>query len=54
MAQEKWNRGNLLSKTGDKKAEIRLVTYSMYADLNESRMYILQDIKEKYGRNPDK
>ena len=31
-----------------------MVTYSLYADLNESRMYILQDIKEKYGRNPDK
>ena len=31
-----------------------MITYSMYADLNESRMYILQDIKEKYGRNSDK
>lgn len=31
-----------------------MVTYSMYSDLNGSRMYILQDIKEKYGRNPDK
>ncbi|MCA1760218.1 MAG: nucleotidyltransferase domain-containing protein [Bacteroidales bacterium] len=31
-----------------------MVTYSMYADLNESRMYILKDIKEKYGRNSDK
>jgi predicted nucleotidyltransferase len=31
-----------------------MVTYSLYADLNESRMDILNDIKEKYGRNPDK
>lgn len=30
-----------------------MVTYSMFADLNESRMDILNDIKEKYGRNPD-
>lgn len=31
-----------------------MVTYSMYADLNESRMDILNDMKEKYGRNPYK
>ena len=31
-----------------------MVTYSMYADLNESRMDILNDIKKKYGRNPIK
>lgn len=30
-----------------------VTTYSMYADLNESRIHILNDFKEKYGRNPD-
>jgi uncharacterized protein len=29
-------------------------TYSMYADLNEIRMDILNDIKTSYGRNPPK
>jgi hypothetical protein len=53
MALTKQFMGIVLSKTGDKKAEMRLVTYSMYADLNESRRNILNDIKEKYGRNPD-
>ena len=28
-----------------------MITYSMYADLNESRQDILNDYKEKYGRN---
>ncbi len=31
-----------------------MLTYSMYADLNESRSLILNDFKEKYGRNSDK
>lgn len=31
-----------------------MTTYSMYADLNESRMDILNDFKEKYGRDSDK
>lgn len=31
-----------------------VTTYSMYADLNESRIHILNDLKEKYGRNTDK
>jgi predicted nucleotidyltransferase len=31
-----------------------VTTYSMYADLNESRIHILNDFKEKYGRNPIK
>ena len=30
-----------------------VTTYSMYADLNESRIDILNDFKEKYGRNSD-
>jgi predicted nucleotidyltransferase len=30
-----------------------MITYSMYADLNESRQDILNDYKEKYGRNSD-
>ena len=30
-----------------------MTTYSMYADLNESRIDILTDFKEKYGRNSD-
>ncbi len=30
-----------------------VTSYSMYADLNESRMLILNDFKEKYGRNPN-
>lgn len=28
-----------------------MITYSMYADLNESRQDILNDYKEKYGRD---
>lgn len=28
-----------------------MITYSMYADLNESRAEILNDYKEKYGRD---
>lgn len=28
-----------------------MITYSMYADLNETRMDILNDYKEKYGRD---
>ena len=28
-----------------------MTTYSMYADLNETRMDILTDFKERYGRN---
>lgn len=42
--------------TGDAYASdyFEMVTYSMYADLNESRMDILNDMKEKYGRNPNK
>ncbi len=31
-----------------------VTTYSMYADLNETRKDILNDIEEKYGRNSDK
>ena len=31
-----------------------VTTYSMYADLNESRIHILNDFKEKNGRNPNK
>ena len=31
-----------------------VTTYSMYADLNETRKDILNDMKEKYGRNSDK
>lgn len=31
-----------------------VTSYSMYADLNESRIHILNDFKEKYGRNPNK
>jgi len=31
-----------------------VTTYSMYADLNESRIHILNDLKEKYGRDSDK
>ena len=31
-----------------------VTTYSMYADLNEIRKDILNDIEEKYGRNSDK
>ena len=30
-----------------------MTTYSMYADLNETRMDILTDYKERYGRNSD-
>lgn len=30
-----------------------MITYSMYADLNESRQDILTDYKEKYGRDSD-
>ena len=30
-----------------------MITYSMYADLNESRQEILNDYKEKYGRDSD-
>jgi predicted nucleotidyltransferase len=30
-----------------------MTTYSMYADLNESRQDILTDYEEKYGRNSD-
>jgi uncharacterized protein len=30
-----------------------MITYSMYADLNESRQNILTDYKEKYGRDSD-
>lgn len=30
-----------------------MTSYSMYADLNESRMDILNDYREKYGRNPN-
>lgn len=30
-----------------------MITYSMYADLNESRQDILNDYKEKYGRDSD-
>lgn len=30
-----------------------MITYSMYADLNESRQDILTDYNEKYGRNSD-
>lgn len=30
-----------------------MITYSMYADLNESRQDILKDYKEKYGRDSD-
>lgn len=28
-----------------------MVTYSMYADLNESRMEMVEELKAKYGRN---
>ena len=31
-----------------------VTTYSMYADLNETRKDILNEYKEKYGRNSDK
>ncbi len=31
-----------------------VTTYSMYADLNETRKDILNDMEEKYGRNSDK
>lgn len=31
-----------------------VTTYSMYADLNETRKDILNDFKKKYGRNSDK
>lgn len=31
-----------------------MVTYSLYADLNESRAEILEEVKEKYGRNSGK
>jgi uncharacterized protein len=31
-----------------------VTTYSMYADLNETRKDMLNDIEEKYGRNSDK
>ena len=31
-----------------------MTTYSMYADLNESRIDILNDFKEKYGRDTTK
>lgn len=31
-----------------------MTTYSMYADLNESRMDIINDYKEKYGRDSNK
>jgi predicted nucleotidyltransferase len=31
-----------------------VTTYSMYADLNESRIHILNDLKAKYGRNSTK
>ena len=34
--------------------QFEMTTYSMYADLNESRMDILTDFREKYGRNPSK
>ena len=34
--------------------QFEMTTYSMYADLNESRMDILTDFREKYGRNPNK
>lgn len=30
-----------------------VTTYSLYTDLNESRIHILNDIKEDYGRNSD-
>ncbi len=30
-----------------------MITYSMYADLNESRQEILKDYEEKYGRDSD-
>jgi predicted nucleotidyltransferase len=28
-----------------------VTTYSLYSDLNESRMHIINDLKAKYGRN---
>ncbi|MFW6310254.1 MAG: type VII toxin-antitoxin system MntA family adenylyltransferase antitoxin [Prolixibacteraceae bacterium] len=31
--------------------KFEMTTYSMYADLNESRMEILNEMKQKYGRN---
>ena len=34
--------------------KFEMITYSMYTDLNESRMHILNDLKQKYGRNPAK
>lgn len=49
------DKGNLIFSADSYQIDFfEMTTYSMYADLNETRMDILSDYKEKYGRNSDK
>lgn len=43
----------ILEKNKYKIDSFEMTTYSMYADLNETRIDILNDFKNRYGRNPD-
>jgi predicted nucleotidyltransferase len=48
-------KGKLIFKNDKYKTDyFEMTTYSMYADLNESRVDILNDYKTKYGRDFNK
>lgn len=55
LRKEIVEKRNLLYSSDRYKTEsFEMTTLSMYMDLNESRKDILNDYKEKYGRDPSK
>jgi len=48
------NGSRIYSNSNYECDNFEMLTYSLYADLNESRMQIINDYEEQYGRNPDK
>jgi predicted nucleotidyltransferase len=55
LRKEIIEKGKLIYSTNQYKVEsFEMTTLSMYIDLNETRKNILNDYREKYGRNSDK
>lgn len=55
LRKEVVEKGKLIYSSDKYKTEsFEMTTLSMYIDLNETRKHILNDYKEKYGRNSDK
>lgn len=54
LRKEVVEKGKLIFSSDKYKTEsFEMTTYSMYIDLNETRKHILNDYKEKHGRNSD-